>query len=142
MPAGRRVAAEAIAARTLGLLCAVASSSPRAWVREHLSRVGVFDTFGVIATGDEVPAHKPDPAVYHHALDRLGITGSRAVAVEDTPHCVTAARRAETATVAIPNPFVDVRQFDSADIVLTSAADLPLAEVIARLPSHAADRHA
>jgi HAD superfamily hydrolase (TIGR01509 family) len=129
-------------ARTMGLARAVASSSPLAWVREHLSRVGAFDAFEVITTGEEVPAHKPDPAVYHLALDRLGIAGARAIAVEDTPHGVSAARAAGMATVAIPNPFVDVRQLDSADIVLSSAAELRLADVIARLPSHPADRRA
>nr|WP_281278687.1 HAD-IA family hydrolase [Micromonospora pisi] len=120
-------------ARELGLACAVASSSPLRWVGEHLSRVGAFDMFDVVATGEEVAAHKPDPAVYLLALDRLGTTASASLAVEDTPHGVAAARGAGMATVAIPNPFVDVAQVGAADVVLRSAADLPLADVITRL---------
>jgi HAD superfamily hydrolase (TIGR01509 family) len=120
-------------APALGLTRAVASSSPLAWVREHLSRVGALEMFDVMATGGEVAAHKPDPAVYHLALDRLGVAPHRAVAVEDTPHGVVAAAAAGMATVAIPNPFVDIRQLDSADVILASAAHQRLADAIARL---------
>ena len=121
------------AAPSLALRLAIASSSPLRWIRRHLSRVGAFGVFDVVATGDEVVAHKPDPGVYLLALDRLGLAGGSAIAVEDTPHGVTAARAAGMATVAIPNPFVPATRCDSADLVLTSAAELPLPEVLARL---------
>lgn len=120
-------------APALGLRSAVASSSASEWVRGHLSRVGAMNMFDVVATGDEVAAHKPDPEVYLLALDRLGVTAAAAIAVEDTPHGVAAARSAGMATVAIPNPFMDVAAFDAADVVLTSAADLRLADLLARL---------
>jgi beta-phosphoglucomutase-like phosphatase (HAD superfamily) len=117
----------------LALRLAIASSSPLPWVREHLSRVGMFDTFDVIATGDQTTIHKPDPEVYLLALERLGVPGEAAVAVEDTPHGIAAARSAGMATVAIPNPYMDLAAFDSADLVLTSATELPLADVLAHL---------
>jgi len=120
-------------ARSAGLPCAVASSSPLPWVRDHLTRAGVFDWFSVVATGDEVAAHKPDPAVYHLALDRLGVSPAAAVAVEDTPHGVAAAQAVGMPTVAIPNPFADRALFTRADLVLTSAADLSLADALTRL---------
>lgn len=120
-------------ARALGLACAIASSSRLVWVNEHLTRVGAVDLFDVIATGDEVAAHKPDPGVYLLALERLGVDAGRAVAVEDTPHGVTAAASAGMVTVGIPNPYVDIARLDHADLVLPSAADLPLADVLARV---------
>ncbi|WFE28404.1 HAD-IA family hydrolase [Solwaraspora sp. WMMD791] len=127
-------------AARLGLRTAVASSSPRTWVREHLGRVGAVDRFDVIATGDEVAAPKPDPAVFRLALDRLGVAGRQAVAVEDTGHGVRAAADAGMWTVAIPNAFVDPAQVSAADLTLTSAAALPLAEVLDQLPSGLATR--
>ncbi|WP_062212267.1 HAD family phosphatase [Streptomyces sp. NBRC 109706] len=120
-------------ARTLGLRNAIASSSWSGWVRPHLERVNVLDHFDVLATGEEVAAHKPDPAVYLLALDRLGVPASRAVAVEDTPHGIDAAHSAGMATVAIPNPFVDHAEFALADLVLPGAGDRRLAEVIRHL---------
>jgi HAD superfamily hydrolase (TIGR01509 family) len=84
-----------------GFCTAVASSSDVAWVRRHLSRAGVLHCFDVIAGGDEVRQHKPAPDTYQLALTRLGLTGSQAVAVEDTAHGVDAANAAGLACIAI-----------------------------------------
>jgi HAD superfamily hydrolase (TIGR01509 family) len=125
-------------ARELNLRLAIASSSPAEWVREHLTRVGALDRFDVLATGDEVDGHKPDPAIYLLALERLGVAASAAIAVEDTPHGVAAAQAAGLATVAIPNPYIAPADLAAADLVLTSAADLPLADALRRAtrPDH------
>lgn len=116
-------------ARDLGLRLAVASSSPRDWVTEHLSRIGRLDRFELLACGDETGAAKPDPAVYRLALTRLGVPACRALAFEDTAHGVAAAKAAGLRCVAIPHPNADPASFTSADVVLTSAAERSLAEV-------------
>lgn len=113
-------------AADLGLRLAVASSSPRAWVRGHLSRIGVLTRFEILACGDEVTAPKPDPAVYLLALRRLGLPAAAAVAVEDTPHGVAAARAAGLCCIAIPNPHADPARFGAAGLVLRSAASTGL----------------
>ncbi|MPZ94584.1 MAG: HAD-IA family hydrolase [Propionibacteriales bacterium] len=121
-------------ARASRLRLAVASSSPTDWVIGHLRRAAVSDVFEVYACGDEVDAHKPAPDVYELALRRLGVTGDQAVAVEDTPHGVAAAKAAGLRTIAIPNPFADHSRFDAADLVLRSAGHLTLGEALSRLP--------
>lgn len=125
-------------ARELDLRLAIASSSPVEWVREHLMRVGALDLFESLATGDEVSTHKPDPGVYELALKRLDVDPRAAVAVEDTPHGVAAAQAAGLAAVAIPNPYIAAADIAAADLVLTSAADLPLTEALSRVarPDH------
>lgn len=120
-------------ARDLGLKLAIASSSARSWVVGHLERVGALGLFDVIATGDEVATHKPDPAIYLLALERLGLPGTAAAAVEDTPHGVAAAAAAGMATIAIPNPYVETAAVAAADLALDSAAELALGEVLVRL---------
>ena len=117
-------------AREAGLRCAVASSSPLWWVTGHLARVGRLELFEALAFGNEVPAHKPAPAVYRLVLDRLGLEPSEAVAVEDTVHGVTAARSAGLACIAIPNPHADPAGFTAADLLLGSAAEMPLAAAL------------
>lgn len=117
-------------ARDLGLQVAIASSSPRAWVVGHLERVGAVDLFDLVVTGDEVATHKPDPAIYKLALQRLGVRGSEAIAVEDTAHGVAAAQAAGMFAVAIPNPFVTDAAVAGADLVLGSADDLRLSELL------------
>ncbi|WP_410788458.1 HAD-IA family hydrolase [Kribbella sp. C-35] len=118
------------AARELGLRVAIASSSPRKWVVGHLERVGAVDLFDHIVTGDEVQTHKPDPAIYELALQRLGVPGSSAIAVEDTPHGVAAAQAADMYAVAVPNPFVTAAAVAEADLVLGSADELLLTDLL------------
>jgi putative hydrolase of the HAD superfamily len=120
-------------AASLGLRLAVASSSPRSWVAGHLERAGVAAMFEVLACGDEVAGHKPDPDVYVLALHRLGVGSGYAVAVEDTAHGVAAARAAGLRCIAIPNPFADRSRFGEASLVLASAAEMPLSQALSHL---------
>lgn len=115
----------------LGLRLAVASSSAVTHVGGMLERAGLRPRFEVLATGEEVAVHKPDPAVYLLALDRLGLPPQDVVAFEDTAHGVAAARAAGLRCVAVPNPHADRARFTAADLVLSSAADLPLDAVLA-----------
>jgi putative hydrolase of the HAD superfamily len=117
-------------ARDLGLRLAVASSSPRDWIVDHLSRVGYLDRFELLACGDEVAAVKPAPDVYLLAVERLGVAADRAVAFEDTAHGVAAARAAGLRCIAIPHPNADPALFTAADVLLASATDRPLTAVI------------
>jgi len=117
-------------ARELGLKVAIASSSPRPWVQGHLERVGAVSLFDLVVTGDEVATLKPDPAIYQLALRRLGVPGDRAIAVEDTPHGVAAAQAAGLFAVAVPNPFVAPGKVAAADLVLGSADELLLSELL------------
>ncbi|MDR7273684.1 HAD family hydrolase [Catenuloplanes atrovinosus] len=117
----------------LGLRLAVASSSPVSHVGALLGRAGLRDRFEVLATGDEVAAHKPDPAVYRLALDRLRVAPGEALAFEDTAHGVAAARAAGLRCVAVPNPHADPARFTAADLLLSSAADLTLDAVLEKI---------
>jgi HAD superfamily hydrolase (TIGR01509 family) len=114
----------------LGLRLAVASSSATWWVTGNLTRVGLLPRFDVLACGEEVAEHKPDPAVYLLALERLGVDASAALAFEDSPHGVAAARAAGMRCVAIPNAYTPASRFTGADVVLRSATDASLAELL------------
>lgn len=121
-------------ARAARLRLAVASSSPRRWVQTLLAGIGRESDFGTYACGDEVAEPKPSPEVYLLALDRLGVPAEQAVAVEDSPHGAVAARAAGLRCIAIPNPHAVPESFTAADLVLASAADLSLAQALAKLP--------
>ena len=119
----------------VSLRLAVASSSPTSWITPLLASVNKDDCFSVIACGDDVALPKPSPEVYLLALDRLGVSAAEAVAVEDSPHGVAAARAAGLRCIAIPNPHAAVDAFDAADLVLGSAADHSLTQALSRLPA-------
>ncbi|MEV4318369.1 HAD-IA family hydrolase [Actinocrispum sp. NPDC049592] len=110
------------------LKLAVASSSPTTWVLPFLARTGYL--FDVVACGDEVAHPKPDPGVYILALERLGVDPAEAIAFEDSPHGVAAAKAAGLKCVAIPTRYSDLARYTAADLVLTNSADKTLAEIL------------
>jgi HAD superfamily hydrolase (TIGR01509 family) len=121
-------------ARRLGLRLAVASSSPRAWVESHLSRLGLVSGFDHIITADDVPAGrtKPHPDIYLKALEVTEAAPGQAIALEDSPPGLAAARAAGIYAVAVPNSITMELKLDEADMVLDSLAILPLEELIRR----------
>jgi HAD superfamily hydrolase (TIGR01509 family) len=118
------------AARAAGLALAVASTSSRRWVHGHLDRIALLDSFSHLACGDEVERVKPAPDLYRLALQRLGRDPSQAIAIEDSPHGVAAAKAAGLFCIAVPNPLTAPLDFSAADLRLASLADLPLADAL------------
>jgi HAD superfamily hydrolase (TIGR01509 family) len=120
-------------ARAMGLALAVASSSRRAWVEGHLERLGLFDHFNAVRCAGDVPRVKPDPALYRAVLEVTGVCAADAVALEDSPNGVLAAKRAGLACVAVPNALTARLDLSAADLRLTSLADVTLTALLARL---------
>lgn len=114
------------AAETRGLRRAVASSSDREWVEARLAHAGLAGRFEVLRCADDVPRVKPDPDLYLAALAALETPPSRAVAFEDSPNGVAAARAAGLFCVAVPGPMTRGLDFGRADLVLESLSDVRL----------------
>jgi len=119
-------------AAAMGLPVGIASSSPSEWVESHLVRLGIRDRFlCIICRDEEVPA-KPDPTSYQVACKRLGADPGNSVAVEDSPHGVTAAVGAGLFTVATPHRLTVGLDLTAADILVGSLDELTLSETLAR----------
>ena len=125
------------AARELGLGLGVASSSTADWVRGHLHRLGILDRFQCLRCRDDVEHAKPEPDLYLAVTACLGVGPSEAVAIEDSPNGVTAAKRAGMRCVAIPNSITASLDFTGADLVLDSLSDVTLVELLERLTASA-----
>ncbi len=76
---------------------------------------------------------KPDPAVYHEALVRLGVQPRHALALEDSPNGATAAKAAGLWCVAVPNGMTHNLPFPPVDGRLASLADMPLRQLLAEV---------
>jgi HAD superfamily hydrolase (TIGR01509 family) len=114
-----------------GLGLAIASSSPPDWVERHLTRLGLRDRFAHVACCDGVVPPKPEPVSYRTACERLGVEPHEAIAVEDSPHGVAAAKGAGLFTVAVPHGLTVELDLSAADVVVESLVHLPLARAIA-----------
>ncbi len=132
---------EAIAeARRLGLSLAVASSSPRAWVSTHLERLGLADAFDCIRCADDVARTKPDPELYLSAIALLGIEPAAALAFEDSPNGLRAAKAAGLRCVVIPNRLTRGLSFPGADLVLPTLAGVSIGSLLGALGARQPDR--
>ena len=116
-------------ARSRGLKLAIASSSTQEWVTGNLRKFALLDQFDAICTSDFVEAVKPDPALYLLALDKLGVSADEAIAFEDSPNGILAAKRAGLFCVAIPNPLTRNLPLDLADRRLRSLEEFDLDHV-------------
>ena len=119
------------AAKRLDLKLGVASSSSRRWVVGHLDRLGVTPAFDAIITADDVTRVKPDPEIYRAAVAALDLRPEQAIALEDAPNGLLAAKRAGLICVAVPNPLTGQLPLDYADLRVASLADVPLERLLA-----------
>ena len=117
------------AARNKPYRLAIASSSPHAWVDNHLKRLGLFDYFDAILCGDDVVRTKPDPALYLAALQALNVQASEAIVFEDSPNGIQSANSAGIFSIAVPNPLTAQLGVDHARLVLGSLNDVSLDEL-------------
>jgi HAD superfamily hydrolase (TIGR01509 family) len=131
------VVAHLDAARDRGLRLGVASSSTTEWVRGHLARLGILERFVCLRCRDDVTHVKPEPDLYVAVLECLGVAPSEAIAIEDSPNGVAAAKRAGMRCVAIPNLITARLDLSQADLILTSLAAVTLAQLLARFDSPA-----
>jgi HAD superfamily hydrolase (TIGR01509 family) len=119
-----------VAAHQLGLKTAVASSSTRKWVMDHLNRFGIGGQFDAIVCREDVKRTKPDPDLYLTTLERLGARPDEAIAFEDSSNGIHAAKAAGLFCVVVPNLLTVDLDLTEADLRLLTLEALPLREVI------------
>jgi beta-phosphoglucomutase-like phosphatase (HAD superfamily) len=82
---------------------------------------------------DDVANVKPEPDLYLAVLDCLEVRAAEAIAIEDSPNGVAAAKRAGMRCVAIPNSITARLDLSAADVRLASLADVTLPELLSQL---------
>jgi HAD superfamily hydrolase (TIGR01509 family) len=121
------------AGKQMGFKIGVASCSPLAWLDQHLSRLGILDYFDVMRGKEHVRVTKPDPAVYLSTLEGLQVRGEQAIAFEDSPNGIQAAKAAGLFCIAIPNELTTTLPLGQADLRMGSMADMPLDQLLQKV---------
>lgn len=120
-------------ARARHLRLGIVSSNSADWIDPHLLRLGIADVWdAILAANGDVDLAKPNPQLYRDALEHLGTVPERAIAIEDSPHGIMAAKAAGLFCVACPNEVTARLDLSAADLVVGSLADLPLDELLER----------
>ncbi len=88
----------------LGIATTTSRANVDALLRMHLGPRWA-DAFAAVVCGEDVERKKPDPEVYLEALRALGIGPLEAVAIEDAPGGVAAARAADIPVVVTRSAY-------------------------------------
>ncbi len=114
-------ARESVAAvRHRGMRTALATSGHRRYVNIALRELDLHHAFDAVVTGDSVEYGKPAPDIFLRAAALLDVPHAQCVVVEDSPHGITAARRAGMIAVAIPNAMTQELDFGAATFICPS----------------------
>jgi beta-phosphoglucomutase-like phosphatase (HAD superfamily) len=76
-----------------GYRLAVCSNAIRDSVELMIRQSGLYDYFEFLISNEDVKRPKPDPEIYHKAVERLGCKPQEVVIVEDAPHGIESGRR-------------------------------------------------
>jgi pseudouridine-5'-monophosphatase len=90
-----------------------------------------FSIFNAIVCGDHprVLRGKPAPDIFLVAADALGARPDECVVFEDSPNGAAGALAAGMRVVAFPDPNMDRARYAGADLVVSSFAELSLADL-------------
>ena len=82
---------------------AIASSTPRDQIMEHLAETELTDYFMAVVGGDCVEHSKPKPDIYLRAAELLEIPPAECYALEDSRNGLLAASSAGCKTIMVPD---------------------------------------
>lgn len=101
------------------------------WITTGLTILGLSDAFDFIECADgDMSRAKPSPALYVTALDRLALSATEAIAIEDSPNGIRAAKAAGLFCVGYANAVTRQLDLSEADVVVECLDDLALSDVL------------
>ncbi len=98
---GVREVLEALSARGYPMIVVTSTHGTKA--RDQLGRAGLWPHFRDLVGGNDVTAHKPDPAPYVLGAERAGVTAKSCFAFEDSDKGVAAAVAAGCRVWQVPD---------------------------------------
>lgn len=115
-----------------GIRLALNTSSPLEETLTIFPQHGLLDYFEAFTTFSDGCPRKPDPASYILTAQKLGLSPSDCVAIEDSSFGLQSAKAAGMSCIIIPNTYTKEQDFWLADVILASAEEItiPLLESI------------
>lgn len=107
----------------LGVRVALASLSPMDNIMHVLEVCGLSDAFEHVASGEQFLESKPNPEIYLHTLDLLGLPATSCCCVEDSVPGIAAGKAAGLTVIAKREDRFGFSQ-ELADAVVDSIADI------------------
>ena len=106
-----------------GLPKGVATSSPRAYMEDLLTRYRLLPRFALTLTAEDVARGKPEPDIYLKAAQSLGVRPAEMLVLEDSEAGTRAAAAAGAVIVSVPHRHTARHDFSTASHVASSLGD-------------------
>ena len=106
-----------------GVRVALASSSPMKNIVKVLDACGLDGIFEVVVSGEQFHESKPNPEIYLHTLESLGLSAEECCCVEDSVPGITAGKRAGLTVFAKREERFGFTQ-EMADVIIDQIPDL------------------
>ncbi|MFN8671154.1 MAG: HAD family phosphatase [Candidatus Sericytochromatia bacterium] len=104
---------------------AIGSSSKKELLDEALAFYDLNSFFQVIVSGDDVINGKPEPDIYLKVANLLNKKPDECIVLEDSPHGISAGKKAKMISIAIPNDQTKTLKFyDKPDYILNNLGEL------------------
>jgi phosphoglycolate phosphatase len=101
--------------RAMGFPLAIVTNKAARFVRPHLERAGIADSFALVIGGDTLPTRKPAAGPLLHVAAAFGIAPARLLMVGDSVNDVEAARAAGCPVLVLPYGYNEGRPVQSLD---------------------------
>jgi epoxide hydrolase-like predicted phosphatase len=99
--------------RTEGYLTGLVTNNVREGSAQWRAMLPLDELFDVVVDSSEVGMRKPNPAIYTHTLELLGVAPERAVFLDDAPGNVAGAERAGLAAIHVTGAEQAVEALDA-----------------------------
>lgn len=99
--------------RGAGYRTALVTNNVREGSNTWRSMLPLDELFDVVVDSSEIGVRKPNPAIFEHALEQLGVEPAQAVFLDDSPGNVLGARRAGMHAIEVRDPDEALAELDS-----------------------------
>ena len=99
----------------------------------HIQRLLLYillNCFEYILSGAELPASKPNPAIYQLTAKALGFAPADCVVIEDATAGIMAAKDAGAYCIAYDNPNSGPQDLSRADKIVSSLSDIVVSDIL------------
>ncbi len=104
----------------------LASSSPIRVINFVLNKFDLDKYFSPVVSGDFVENGKPNPDIYLHTAQKMGLKPHECVVIEDSINGVMSAKAAGMRCIAVPDKRLDPGGFKNADSIMNSLEDIDM----------------
>ena len=109
--------------------CTSTSQSNVSSIQSALAGQLPFELFDCVVTIDKIGRVKPSPDAYLYAIDKLGVSADQAVAIEDAPVSISAAKAAGIFCIATPGATTQEQDFSNADCIVPDLLGMDITQL-------------